>query len=82
MALTFFSSPKNTLEALSQRSAEIFDVFTKTQKDCLEVNGQIAEVISTKEQEIKALQEEVGSLNLVRTKNQNLATKIETFLNS
>lgn len=79
--MAFYKS-KNSLASLTKRSEEIFSVFTKTQNDCIEVNNQIAEVISGKEEEIKALQEEVSSLNLVRTKNGNLAAKIGTFLNS
>ena len=73
---------KNTLANLTKRSEQIFDVFTQTQKDCESLNSEIATVVTSKEAEIKALQDEVSGLNAVKTKNDNLAKKIESFLNS
>jgi wobble nucleotide-excising tRNase len=77
-----FANKKNTLANLTKRSEQIFDVFTQTQKDCESLNSEIAVVVSSKEAEIKALQDEVSGLNAVKTKNDNLAKKIQTFLNS
>lgn len=77
-----FNNKKNILASIKRRSEAIFDVFTQTQKDCESLNAEIATVVSSKEEEVKALQEEINSLNAVKTKNDNLAKKIETFLNS
>jgi len=77
-----FVNKKNTLANLTKRSEQIFDVFTQTQKDCESLNSEIATVVSSKEAEIKALQDEVSGLNAVKTKNDNLAKKIQSFLNS
>ena len=73
---------KSTLSSIQKRSEQIFDVFTQTKRDAESLNSEISTVVSSKEEEIKALQEEVNSLNTVKTKNENLAKKIDQFLNS
>lgn len=77
-----FVRNKSSLANITKRSNAIFDVFTQTQKDCETLNGEISVVVSSKEEEIKALQEEVNSLNAVKAKNDNLANRISAFLTS
>jgi hypothetical protein len=71
-----------SLASITKKSNKILDVFTKTQKDCDTLNADIAIVVSSKEEQVKALQEEISSLNAIRTKNDNLAKKINAFLSS
>ncbi len=73
---------KKNLASINKRSESIFNVFTQTQKDCENLNKEIATIVEEKENEIKALQEEVTSLNAISTKHTNLSNKISTFLNS
>lgn len=75
-----FVRNKSSLANITKRSEAIFDVFTKTQKDCETLNGEISAVVSSKEEEIKTLQEEVNNLNAVKAKNDNLAKKVSAFL--
>lgn len=74
--------PQNSLSSLSKRSAAIFDVFTKTQKDCTILNEKIDGVIAAKELEIKILQSDVSGLGAIKSKNTNLSIKISSFINS
>lgn len=73
---------RKTLTSLTKRSDRIFDVFTQTQKDCESLNAEIATVVSSKGEEVKALQEEISGLTAVQTKNDNLSKKIYAFINS
>lgn len=69
------------IDSLTKRSNAIFDVFTKTKKECEELNVEVSMLKSNKEEEIKGLQSEVSTLDSIIAKNSKLAAKIDTFLN-
>lgn len=71
-----------SVSGLTKKSDRIFNVFTQTQKDCEALNAEINKVVISKEEAISKLQEEVNSLNAVKTKNSNLSAKISSFLSS
>lgn len=72
---------KVNIDSLTKRSNAIFDVFTKTKKQCEDLNVEVSALKSSKEEEIKGLQSEVLTLDSIITKNSKLAAKIDTFLN-
>ncbi len=80
--LVGWGKPKLDLGSVLKRSDDIFNIFTKTQQDCENLNNEISGVVKSKEEEIQGLQTEVNALNAVKAKNTNLAGKIATFLNS
>lgn len=71
---------RKTVSGFSKRSDSIFDVFTKTQKECETLNLEIDEHVKKKNEEILKLQSEVSTLNGVKFKNNNLSRKIEAFI--
>jgi hypothetical protein len=73
---------KKTLTAISKRSDEIFNIFTKTKEECISLNAEIMEITNQKRQEAQVLLDEVKGLEAVVTKNANLASKIDAFINS
>ena len=73
---------KGSTASFTKRSQEIFNVFTKTQEECEQLNSEIAKEVTSKEEEIKRLQQEAFDLNQIRIKNDSLAKKIQAFINS
>lgn len=83
MRIVYFLFPflrRSNLAGLEKQSADIMSVFTKTQQQCIAVNQSIAALTLKKEENIKALQSEVSTLNAISTKNAKLAGKIEAFI--
>jgi hypothetical protein len=73
---------KSTLASLQKRAAAITDVFTKTKNDSLALAQDVKALSSQKQDEIAKLQVEVTSLDFLAKGHENLAAKIDSFLNS
>ena len=73
-----FNSSK--LTKLAKKSDDIFSVFTKTQSELLEVNKEIDIETDNRNAQILVLQQEVVELSGIKTRNETLKNKIDTFL--
>lgn len=73
---------KKSVTSISKKSDKIFDVFTKTQKECDTLNAEIIKMTATKREEAQKILDEVKSLETVATKNENLSKKIQSFINN
>lgn len=73
---------KPSMASLSTKSDKIFDVFTKTQKECEVLNLEIVKSIDEKKEKAQILLNHVATLESIVLKNDNLAKKINTFINS
>lgn len=76
------NTKKSDMQYLSQKSADIMSVFTKTQEDLAEVNTEINSVIASKTEEITQLQQDCAILTAISTKNTTVWNKIDNFLNT
>ena len=72
----------STLESITRRSDKIFSLFTQTKVECETLNKEIAQMTETKKAEAQKILTEVTELEGIMTKNDNLAKKIESFINS
>jgi hypothetical protein len=72
----------STLDSLTKKSNEIFNIFTKTQSDLEAVNSEIISLTTSKREEAKRILDEVAQLDAIAAKNDNLSKKIQTFINS
>lgn len=73
---------KKTVASLTKKAGNILNIFEKTKNECVELNREIAIVVSQKKEEMDILVEEVAELTSLTSKNENVINKIDTFLKS
>ena len=71
-----------TVDTFRERSDDIFSVFTDTMEQCKALNQDIDGLAQQKQAEADKLLQEVKQLESISLRNENLAKKIESFLNS
>lgn len=77
-----FNSGKDTtkpIDKLHQRSAKIVDIFTTTITDLSQVNNEIDEHITSREEELKQIQLEHARLHAIKADNLKVIGKIESI---
>jgi hypothetical protein len=72
---------KNNVAKLQQKSDNILNVFTQTVQDLTLVNHDVEEELKAREEEIKRIQAEQEQLTIVKSSNEKMITKINTFIN-
>lgn len=72
----------STVGSITQRSEKIFSLFSQTKIECEALNKEIVEMNLTKRAEAQRILDEVKELEAIATKNENLAKKIDSFINS
>jgi hypothetical protein len=70
------------LDSISKRSEKIFSIFSQTKIECEALNKEIAQMTENKKAEAQRILSEVTTLEGIMTKNDNLAKKIDSFINS
>lgn len=70
------------LELIAKRSEKIFSIFSQTKVECETLNKEIAQMTESKKAEAQRILSEVTELEGIMTKNDNLAKKIDSFINS
>lgn len=71
-----------TVDSLAKKSEKIFSIFSQTKAECDAVNKEIDQMATTKEAEAQRIIDEAKYLREIAAKNDNLAKKIESFINS
>jgi hypothetical protein len=72
---------KNNVVKLQQKSDNILNVFTQTVQDLTLVNHDVEEELKAREEEIRRIQAEQDQLTIVKSSNEKMITKINTFIN-
>lgn len=76
------SKPVSTVDSITKRSEKIFSLFSQTKIDCEALNSEINQMVTNKETEAQRILDEAKELKNIAAKNDNLAKKIEAFINS
>lgn len=76
------SKSMSPLDSISKRSEKIFSIFSQTKVECEALNKEIAQMTENKKAEAQRILSEVTTLEGIMTKNDNLAKKIDSFINS
>ena len=69
------------LQILKNKSSKIIDVFTKTVSDLTIVNQEIDQEREVKINQLQEIDQEITSLNDVKTSNDKIINRINTILN-
>jgi hypothetical protein len=74
------SANKVAINKLHKQSKQILDVFTQTITNLNSVNSEIEGHLSTREDELKRIQEEQEHLNSIMANNNKIISNIEKIL--
>lgn len=73
---------RKSIPSLTKKTEKIHSVFTQIETGCKNLNADISAQVAAKEEQIKNLQSEAETLNVLINRNEKLANKITGFINS
>ena len=76
------SNTVSTVDSITKRSEKIFILFSQNKIYFESLNIDIKKIVTTKETEAQRILDEAKELKNIAAKNDNLAKKIEAFINS